>query len=135
MKASDPLLFTPTKKIGEGEREAIALALELNADALLIDDRDGRKEAHRNNITVVTTLNILELGAQKKFLDLTEATQQLSKNTNFRMPPAEVIQEMLSRDAARKQREREQGRLEPHLEEPSKEPNDRNRDRDREIER
>lgn len=31
--------------LGPGEREAIALAEELSADAVLIDDRDGRREA------------------------------------------------------------------------------------------
>ena len=33
--------------LGLGERAAIALADELSADALLIDDRDGRREAAR----------------------------------------------------------------------------------------
>jgi predicted nucleic acid-binding protein len=41
-------LYTPKKNLVAGEREAIALALELHADALLLDDRDGTKEARRS---------------------------------------------------------------------------------------
>lgn len=33
--------------LGEGERDAILLAEEMGADGLLIDDRDGRREAQR----------------------------------------------------------------------------------------
>ncbi len=75
VRPSNPSLFTPTKKLGDGEREAIALALELGADALLMDDRDGRKEALRNNVTVLTTLNILALGAQKNLLNWGRSSQ------------------------------------------------------------
>lgn len=122
--------FTSQKKLGDGEREAIALALELRAHALLIDDRDGVKEARRNNIPVITTPIILDVGAQRKLLDLPDAFDQLSKETNFRMPPHEVTAEMLTRDAERKEREQEHGRLEGGIieeEELPKEP-DRNHD-------
>src|SRR5262245_32929763 len=47
VKQADASLFTPSKKLGDGEREAIALALELNADAILIDDRDGTLETRK----------------------------------------------------------------------------------------
>lgn len=106
VRPSTPSLFTPAKKLGDGEREAIALALELSADALLMDDRDGRREALRNHVTVLTTLNILALGAQKNLLDLPAEVDRLSRQTNFRLPPAEVIKEMLSRDAERKAQSR-----------------------------
>jgi len=38
-------LTSPGTVLGAGEREAIALAAELSADALLMDDRDARREA------------------------------------------------------------------------------------------
>lgn len=104
VRSAHQLLFTPQKKLGDGEREAIALALELSAAALLMDDRDGLKEARRNNVTVITTLNILEAGSQRGLLDLPTALDILAKGTNFRLPPAAVIKEMLLRDAERRLR-------------------------------
>jgi len=40
-------VFVPSKPLERGELEAIALAKELKADALLIDDCSGREEAVR----------------------------------------------------------------------------------------
>jgi len=45
--------------LGAGEREAIALAAELSADALLVDDRDARREADKLGIPVLGTLRVL----------------------------------------------------------------------------
>ena len=55
----DPTHAGPSK-LGRGETAAIALALELQADRLLIDDRDGTKQAVRSGLQVVGTLGILE---------------------------------------------------------------------------
>jgi predicted nucleic acid-binding protein len=41
--------------LGPGELAAIALAEELSADALLIDDRDGRAEAEARGLVVLGT--------------------------------------------------------------------------------
>lgn len=46
--------------IDPGEREAIQLAIELSADLLLIDDRDGRETALRFQMPVTGTLGVLE---------------------------------------------------------------------------
>jgi len=53
------LAFHPSKSLGRGEVEAIALALELKADWLLMDDLDGRKEAIRLGLTVMGTIGVL----------------------------------------------------------------------------
>ena len=69
-----------------GEREAILLALELGADRVLMDDREGRREAFRRQVSVVGTLAILEQAARRGLLDFRAALAQL-EYTNFRLMP------------------------------------------------
>lgn len=69
--------------LGVGEREAIALAAELAADALLMDDRDGRREAERRSLAVLGTLRVLADGAEHGLLNLGAALDRL-RQTNFR---------------------------------------------------
>lgn len=45
--------------LGEGERQAMALARELGSQ-LLIDERFGRREAHRLGLVTLSTLSLLE---------------------------------------------------------------------------
>ncbi len=47
--------------VDRGEAEAIVLALELNADLLLIDDRDARNLAKKLGLQVMGTLGVLAL--------------------------------------------------------------------------
>lgn len=42
-----------------GEAEAIVLALELNAELLIIDERPGRAIARQNNIPIIGVLGVL----------------------------------------------------------------------------
>lgn len=60
VKKADTSLFTPQINIQDGERQAIALIIELQADALLSDDGDAIKEARRLNIPTVRIFNILQ---------------------------------------------------------------------------
>jgi len=47
------------KELGPGEREAISLAVAVQADILLIDERAGRQEAEARHIEVAGTLAVL----------------------------------------------------------------------------
>ncbi|MBV8895877.1 MAG: DUF3368 domain-containing protein [Acidobacteriaceae bacterium] len=69
--------------LGSGEREAIALSAEVRADALLIDERDGRAEAKLRKVPIIGTLGTLSQAAREDLVDLAAALAQL-KRTNFR---------------------------------------------------
>jgi len=71
-------------RLGRGEREAIALAQELQADVLLVDDEAARLEAARRMIPVQGTLGVLDLGASHGLLTDFPAAIQKLKATNFR---------------------------------------------------
>lgn len=84
-----------TLPLDPGERAAIALAQELKADRLLIDDRDGRDVAVRLGIPIAGTLAVLRDAAMAGLLDLASAFDRL-KRTTFRAPPklfAEILAE------------------------------------------
>lgn len=54
--------------IDDGEAEAIALAKEMGADLLIIDDYKGRREASNLNIQLTGTLGILLKAKEKKLI-------------------------------------------------------------------
>jgi predicted nucleic acid-binding protein len=86
--------------LGTGEREAIALAEELKADVLLVEDWAARREAERRNLAVQGTLGLLSLASEHGLIDLTEAIARL-RTTNFRASE-QLIQSTLDRDRDRK---------------------------------
>ena len=54
----------------------------MKAELLLIDDREGRREAKRRAIPVTGTLGILDKAAERGLIDLRVVVEQLGK-TNF----------------------------------------------------
>ena len=82
-----------------GEEAAINLAHDVHADAILIDDKDGRRAAVQHGLVVVGTLGILELAARRGLVSLPEAAKRLAA-TDFRLAPR-LIQEALRRDKTR----------------------------------
>ncbi len=81
-------------KLDKGERAAIALAMELGAALILMDDRAGVDEARQRGLQVTGTLGVLVLAARHGFIDLEAAFSRL-KATNFRYPPA-LLEAMLA---------------------------------------
>jgi len=69
-----------------GEREAIGLAQELAADALIIDEPADREAAQRQGVRVIGTLRVLYAAAAAGLCDLAQAYERL-KHTTFRAHP------------------------------------------------
>jgi predicted nucleic acid-binding protein len=82
-----------------GEREAIALAEALHADALIMDDRAGRREAERRGLRVIGTLRVLYDAAEAGLLNLADALEALQRS-GFYVDPR--LSEKLLRKQARK---------------------------------
>lgn len=70
-------------KLGIGEREAISLALERRADAILIDDALGRSEAKARNVPVNGTLFVILESALRGRLNFEDGIRQL-RQVGFR---------------------------------------------------
>jgi predicted nucleic acid-binding protein len=60
-----------------GEPAAIAMALSISADRLLIDDWEGRAEAERRYLRVTGTLGVLAEAHQRHLLDFESARSPL----------------------------------------------------------
>ncbi|MCB0531520.1 MAG: DUF3368 domain-containing protein [Lewinellaceae bacterium] len=91
-----PLLDKLRQEIDPGEAEAIALAIEIGADLLIIDEKSGRAIALREGIAITGLLGVLleakrcgHIPAIKPVLD------DLVHLARFRIKPS-LIQEIIS---------------------------------------
>jgi predicted nucleic acid-binding protein len=64
-----------------GERAAILLAQELNADLLLLDDMKARRTAKDRGLAIAGILGILDRAATMKLIDLPATIQRLQKTS------------------------------------------------------
>ena len=78
-----------------GEREAIFLAEELGANAILIDEKDGRREAAKLGFITIGTLSVLDRAAEKGLISFAEAIDRLRK-TPFR-EPKQIVEALLKK--------------------------------------
>jgi predicted nucleic acid-binding protein len=53
-----------------GERAALALAIEIKADLILIDEAAGRREAKELGMRVTGTIGVLRLAAERGLIDV-----------------------------------------------------------------
>jgi len=96
VKVQSPSTLDPSLNVDEAEREAICLAREVKAVAILMDDRKGRTEAMRCGLKVTGTIGLLEAAAKRGLLDFAKAIQKLQV-TNARLDE-ELIQAVLERN-------------------------------------
>jgi uncharacterized protein len=92
-----PLVQLLMQTLDRGEAEAIALALELQADWTLLDEREGRKVAKSLGLKVTGILGVLlrakELG---ELPSLKSVTDDLIQKAGFRIAPdllASILQQ------------------------------------------
>jgi predicted nucleic acid-binding protein len=87
------------KDISAADREAIALARELNAAFLLMDDSQARRCASRLGVVTMGTLGLLEAAAARGLIALRPALEKLRSTSCYLSD--ELIENALRRDAAR----------------------------------
>jgi predicted nucleic acid-binding protein len=87
-------------ELDAGERDAILLVQELNADLLLIAEGDGYGAATQRSMRCMRTVGLLEQAGIHGLLELPEAIARL-RRINFRIHPT-VLDDVLARDAERK---------------------------------
>jgi predicted nucleic acid-binding protein len=74
-------------KLDLGETEAIALATEVHAEVVLIDEQAGRQEALRRGLKIAGTLSVLDEADQAGLVIFDDAVAELRK-TSFRVSQA-----------------------------------------------
>ncbi|HLY55503.1 MAG TPA: hypothetical protein VKS60_08105 [Stellaceae bacterium] len=89
----------PLPRLDDGERAAIALALSLRADLVLMDDRRGVAAALAQGLETVGTIGLLDLAARRGLTDLAAGFARL-KATNFRCR-SEMLDALLTTHAKR----------------------------------
>ncbi|MEC4815378.1 MAG: DUF3368 domain-containing protein [Scytonema sp. PMC 1069.18] len=78
-----------------GEQEAIALAEQLGADLIIVDDRDARRIALQRGLNVIGLLGILGIATQQNLINFSLAIGRLQQTT-FRPSPV-LIESLLER--------------------------------------
>lgn len=102
LAVQSPKTLNLTLDVDAGELEAICLAQEIHADAVLMDDRAGRNAAIHCGLAVVGTIGLLEQAAARGLIELPSAFAAL-RQTNARLDP-ELIRTALARDQVRRQK-------------------------------
>ena len=83
--------------LGQGESEAISLALESNARLIILDDRPARRLAQSLSLPVVGTLGILVLAKRKNLIPAVKPCLEALSRFDFRIAP--ILYEQILKDA------------------------------------
>lgn len=96
-----PALRLPSAAhLDPGEADAISLAKEIRAPAVLMDEKLGRNIAIAEGLVVVRTLALLELAAERGLIKLQPTFDRL-RGTSFRVDDS-LVDAALARESARK---------------------------------
>ena len=77
LEIAQTLAVTLSTGIHKGEAAAIALAVAMHADLLLIDDRRGIRAAKELGLRVTGTLGLLDLAAERGLVDFADSIHKL----------------------------------------------------------
>jgi len=83
---SDPPIDPSLNYLDPGERAAIALALLVKPDRILMDDANGRDAAKRRKLVVTGTLGILVQAHRAGLLDFDTALARLQQTKIYLTP-------------------------------------------------
>ena len=83
--------------LGQGESEAISLALESNASLVILDDRPARRLAQSLSLPVIGTLGILLLAKKRNLIPAIKPCLEELSRFDFRIAP--ILYEQVLKDA------------------------------------
>jgi len=95
IRSASVVLTELPEKLGAGEREAISLAVSLDAALIVLDDFDARQASFSLGLTVTGLLGVLYQAGLQRLIDFPSAIKQLQQTT-FRASPT-LIQSLLER--------------------------------------
>ena len=83
------------ERLHAGERDVILLALQIQADFVVMDEKAARKAARDLGLRVTSLLGILDESASRGTVDFVAAVEKL-RETNFRASP-QLLKTLLDR--------------------------------------
>ncbi len=96
IQLAEPLQNIELKTLDPGEREAIVLAEQLNADLVILDDKAARRIAEERGLRMIGLLGIVKDAARSGLLDLETTFEQL-REAGFWVAPR-LLEQLLTGD-------------------------------------
>ena len=96
IQVTEPSQSDELKLLDPGEREAILLAEQLNADLVILDDKAARRLAEERGLRIIGLLGILKDASRIGLLDLETTFEQL-RESGFWVAPS-LLERLLAED-------------------------------------